>query len=518
MIRACFKALLFLIRWALWLSWLGFLWSVRHILKALRGKPVTFGSARFAEHGELNRAGLCGSTGLIIGASGKGLSRKLIRLPGHENTILVAAPSGAGKGVGIVVPNLLAYPGSIIVTDPKGENYAITRRYRATRGKVWCLNLMNLDASCHFNPMEGFIRVGTAHMVDDCEALAELMLPRDRRADSHWHLKSKAYLAGLILFVVLSYPSGRRNLGEVHRIACAAGDRLAGYLELMKDCRHPRVAEVAEQIERGLASEETLNILSNLTKGTESWSEGRPMGQLCDRNDLDFSTFQHSVQSLYLVVPPEKLAIYAGVLRVVAGVAMHSFMRAGGEAHVKPLFVLDEMAALGYIEPLETGIAYSRAYWQNILVFQDLDQLDKIYEKSKSMVANTTALVAFGINDVDTARQISERIGRTTVATQNHGFSQASDAVLRHQASGGSGEAGRPLLDTSEILRLGTTEMLVFLNRLLRKPIRAERISYFREPMFKGLFDAWRTPSAVPIPWSPPLVGYTARSSSANIC
>lgn len=56
--------------------------------------------------------------------------------------------------------------------------------------------------------------------------------------------------------------------------------------------------------------------------------------------------------------------------------------------------------------------------------------LDKIYEKSKSMIANTTALVTFGINDVDTARQASERIGRTTVATQNHGFSQAYDAVL----------------------------------------------------------------------------------------
>src|SRR5216684_3014130 len=57
---------------------------------------------------------------LLLGREG----RKLLRLAG-EGHILTVAPTRSGKGVSAVIPNLLDHPGSIIATDPKGENFAV---------------------------------------------------------------------------------------------------------------------------------------------------------------------------------------------------------------------------------------------------------------------------------------------------------------------------------------------------------------------------------------------------------
>ena len=63
----------------------------------------------------------------------------------YQGHVLTVAPTGTGKGVGAVIPNLLTYEGSAIVLDIKGENYAVTARARAEHGagnlpdrSVWC--------------------------------------------------------------------------------------------------------------------------------------------------------------------------------------------------------------------------------------------------------------------------------------------------------------------------------------------------------------------------------------------
>jgi hypothetical protein len=56
----------------------------------------------------------------------RGADRRF-RQDGH---MLTCAPTGAGKGIGAVIPNLLDYPGSAFVLDLKGENYAVTARAR----------------------------------------------------------------------------------------------------------------------------------------------------------------------------------------------------------------------------------------------------------------------------------------------------------------------------------------------------------------------------------------------------
>ena len=68
--------------------------------------------------------------GLLLGRRGG-------RLIGWNDNrhVMTIAGSRAGKGVSLIVPNLLLYEGSALVIDPKGENASITagRRGFGTR-------------------------------------------------------------------------------------------------------------------------------------------------------------------------------------------------------------------------------------------------------------------------------------------------------------------------------------------------------------------------------------------------
>jgi type IV secretion system protein VirD4 len=129
-----------------------------------------------------------------------------------DGMIAVFAPMGAGKGVGVVIPNLLDYRGSIVCTDIKGENSATTRHQRETLGKVRILDTTDPLRSDHFNPLD-MIRTGSFHERDDAEALARLMIIPDDKT-SHWDAKTEGLLACLILHVMRLEPEQRRPVSK----------------------------------------------------------------------------------------------------------------------------------------------------------------------------------------------------------------------------------------------------------------------------------------------------------------
>ena len=59
---------------------------------------------------------------------------RFLTLPG-QLSVMLSAPTRSGKGVGVVIPNLLNWPDSVVVLDIKGENYDVTAGYRAKRGR-----------------------------------------------------------------------------------------------------------------------------------------------------------------------------------------------------------------------------------------------------------------------------------------------------------------------------------------------------------------------------------------------
>ena len=474
------------------LAWSSSVRGVKWLAWRLRAAPETFGSARWLREKEAVRLGLLGASGLVVGK----LGRRLLRFADVEGSVVVFAPQGAGKGVGIVVPNLLSYAGSVICTDPKGENFAITGRARRRFGPVYCINVGDPGHSHRFNPMDVISR-DLLRAVDNCTRLAELLMPKEAKDENnHWRDRSVAILTAFLLYVIerCGDDPERCNLSSVHALVTAPLSVLEDKLKLMLTSAQFVVRSEAGLLLNSLQSDEGKNLLSTMSKGTGIWASGRVLGRLSRSSDFDLERdIVGRVATLFVCVPEDMKAVYAPFMRVMVGLGLHAVARVGrnGVGAERPLFMLDEAAALGNIPELEDGMGHLRAYARAVLIFQDLGQLQGTYRKWRSLLANAACQVFFGVNDQDTAELVSKMLGERTVEVRSVGVNSGASDVLAHHENAGVGEAGRRLMLPSEVLRMGTDAALVFV-RGLTQPIRCGRVRYYAEKMFDGLWDRWR--------------------------
>ncbi|EPY00230.1 type IV secretory system conjugative DNA transfer family protein [Magnetospirillum fulvum] len=119
-----------------------------------RDDTTLHGSARWATQADVKQSGLMGKTGVVVGGW-PGLTGKVrtLRHDGPEH-VLAFAPTRSGKGVGLVLPTLLSWPGSVLVLDIKGENWRMTSGWRAAQGQ----RILKFDPTAEsgglrFNPL-----------------------------------------------------------------------------------------------------------------------------------------------------------------------------------------------------------------------------------------------------------------------------------------------------------------------------------------------------------------------------
>jgi type IV secretion system protein VirD4 len=481
-----------LLKMAYYVSRYVFTWLVVLIKKLADMRSTTHGSARWAKVGEFREA-LKGQ-GLIIGK----IDRKLLRYTDPEGLILLVASTSSGKGVGFVIPNLLDYQGSVLCLDPKGENYAITKRQRADFGKVYCINIEKPERSSHFNPLDT-VRVGTLHEVEDAERIADLLLVPDNKSESHWRDKSRAVLVAFILYVLHKHKGKREmcHMTQVRAVSELEKEPLLGVLKEMAEMPQPSIHQPARRLGEGVAGDnkEILSILSNMEKGTRPFAADRVISQISRRSDFSFNDMNAATKTVYIIIPEgEAGEKYAPYMRLLTGLAIEGIAREGKQAppaENRPLLMLDELATLGYLEPLEKGVGYLRAYARAVLVFQDLKQIREIYPKAESIIANSHCQIYFGVNDLQTAEQISRTIGAKTVLSHSEGLSQAHDAIMSHQQQAGKAETRRDLLDPSEVMRL-EDHILIFWRKMTKYPIKAKVAKYYQLRKFQGQYDKWR--------------------------
>lgn len=466
-----------------------------HLVLTWRGRisAGALGTARFATGWEMLRAGVRRGNGPIVGRIG----RSFLRF-NKDGMVTVFAPMGAGKGVGIVIPNLLSYKGSVVCTDIKGENRAITERQRRKMGRVRALDTLKPRCSDKFNPLD-MVRTGTWHERDDAEALAKLMVMPDGH-ESHWDSKAEGMLACLILYTVRLEPS-RRTLSQIRNFSTLPPESFKQLLQTIGIDGPVTAAELAASFLAMESSEEFKSVLSNVEKATRVWSAGGPAAHVTSESTFSLSELVEQTTTLYLVVDEEKLSVYAGFLRVMVGCAINALTRAKGRKRPrhKVLLLLDEAAALGSLEPLERGVGYLRAYCTPMLIFQDMHQLKTLYRRWGSFLANSTCKVFFNIADLEAARFVSEMLGQTTSVSRSEGTSQANTDLLRQQLSSGQSEAGRWLLDPSEVLRLpGKRSIVLYRSDILRFAVLAKKVNYrsWRNVHWWGKYDSWARKAA----------------------
>lgn len=441
----------------------------------MKGKAKSHGTAAFAGIRDLKAANAMGDRGYVVGK----FDEKFIRFnqPGHMITF---APTRSGKGVGHVIPNLLMHPGSVVVNDIKGENYAVTHRKRAEFSKIVTFAPFMKGSNC-YNPID-FIRTGTEDELDDVRLLADMMITvNPDSSDPFWPTEAKNLVTALTLHVAVARPPVLRNIGEVRYLLMQSSEDFQFTIKEMLKSKSEHVRRMAASLS---ATEPKVlaSVLSTAKSQTAVWDSPR-LNAITGRSDFQMTDIKEKPTSLYIIIPPEYLETYKPVVRIMVGLSIAAMTRSQKKPKDNVLFLIDEFPALGYMEIIETGIGYLAGYGVTLWTFiQDLSQLKALYKKWETFISNCAVRVAFGTNDFDTAKVLSDMLGNTTIRVTSTGDSSGGK-------SKNFSETSRALMTPDEIMRIPFDSQLIFFQG--QKPVIAEKIMYFKDPAFKGSFDVW---------------------------
>ena len=460
------------------------------------------GTAAWDDGAFLRREG-----GLVLGRQRRGGGTKpgpLLRYdgPGH---VLTVAPTRAGKGVGAVVPNLLDHPGPVVVTDPKGENLAVTARWRAGAlgHRVVALDPFGLAPADLFdgaagpgsvqrgglNPLD-LVGAGSPDAADDAALVAEMLVVEgDDGGNRFWTDEAKALLSGLVLHVARTETGEGRSLLTVREHLTAAPDDFEALLGAMAGSGDPAVRRTANRV-RQKADRERSGVVSSAQSHTHFLDSPRMAGVLT-RSTFDPADLRGGRLSVYLLLPPDRLDAFSRWLRLSVATALAAVARlgplAGGAPPVtgRALFLLDEFAQLGPMPPVRRAVSLMAGYGVQVWPFlQDLGQLRRLYPKDwESFVANADAVQAFGTTDQFTAEYLSKMAGTATVFDRSTGSGRSRGRRTSRSSNVGSRETGRPLATPDELRRLDPADQLLLVRG--RQPVLARRVAFYADPAFR---------------------------------
>ena len=180
---------------------------------------------------EVDRAGLTGGDGqpgILIGRH----RGRFLSLPG-QLSVMLSAPTRSGKGVGVVIPNLLNWPDSVVVLDIKGENFDVTAGYRAAHGQaVYAFSPFDEGARSHrWNPLTA-VRSSPLHRVGDLLTIGQVFFPNDgggTSSEAFFNDQARNLFLGIGLYL-LETPALPRTIGEMLRQSSGKGRSLKDHL------------------------------------------------------------------------------------------------------------------------------------------------------------------------------------------------------------------------------------------------------------------------------------------------
>ncbi len=409
-----------------------------------------------------------------------------------EKHVLVMASTRSGKGVSLIVPHLLRYPGSAFVLDPKGENARATLRQRQTlNNQVLVLDPFGITGlpQARFNPLSRFT---PENMEAESKSLAAALVLGER---DHWTASAQQLIAAIILYVVASPDFGpeAKDLGSVRKLLLGG---VHGALKEMSNCdlADGLIADLAASF-LNTPDNERGSIISTAQRETEILDNPFVLKCLAASGEgehVDFSAWRNGTMTLYLCLSAPKFPVFSRWLRLVLTSALDDMTNVLSPPALPVCFMLDELATLGHLDSVENAIGLAAGYGvQLVTVFQDVAQMKDLYKSRwASFIGNAGVRALFNLDDYDTAHYWSQFMGGHLVQTQNI---QQDIYGMTHGQS--VGEAMRPLLSPEEIMLTfagrqrgaGAAKMLVLAQGA--HPVVTERVAYFDDQGLDGLWD-----------------------------
>lgn len=447
--------------------------------RPFKKKESVHGDAKWATEKDIKKAGLRGKKGMLLGRDTKG---KLLIADGFQHALLFA-PTGSGKGVGFVIPNLLFWTDSVVVHDIKLENYDLTSGYRSKKlgQKTYVWNPANPDGVSHcYNPID-WISNKPGQMVDDVQKIANLILPEQE----FWENEARSLFVGVVLYL-LAAPEKVKSFGEVVR-TMRSDDvvyNLAVVLDTIGKQIHPvAYMNIAAFLQK--ADKERSGVTSTLNSKLELWANPL-IDTATASSDFNVMTFKEVATTVFVGVTPDNLKRLQPLLQVFYQQATEFLSRRLPTATDKygVLFMMDEFPTLGKMEQFITGIAYFRGYRVRLfLIIQDTEQLKGIYEEHgmNSFLSNSTYRITFSANNFQTAELISKLVGNKTVdqvSANRPKFFDLNPASRTLHVSA----TQRALLLPQEVINLDRDLQILLIES--SPPIKSKKIKYFKDKMF----------------------------------
>jgi len=383
---------------------------------------------------------------------------------------------------------------SILCIDPKGENARITAAARARFGPVYVLDPFEVSGQpgSVFNPLAA-LDPDSLDLAEDAALLADALVhdAPGHSGEAHWNEEAKALIAGVILYVVCTASPSKRTLAQVRDLLTSSPAEIAAMLVLMhqSDAAGGLVRRAANR-HLGKSEREAAGILSSAQRHTHFLDSVR-INWTMARSDFRFADLKDANATVFLVLPPERLDTYSGWLRLMVAEAIHDMARSPARPAAPVLFLLDEFAALGRLEPVERAFGLMAGYGLQLWpILQDLHQLRATYgERAGTFLSNAGLVQIFNVADVDTATWVSRSIGATTIAYQTKGTSTSRTPMRLFDTTSTSTSdhlTRRDLMTPDEIMRLDSS--LEILLRQGAAPAIAAKVRYYDGPEFRGMF------------------------------
>jgi len=450
------------------------------------------GDAHFAGVGDLARRGLlrAAADGIVVGRR----RRRLLRLSGQQSVVL-AAPTRSGKGVGIVIPNLLEYGESVVVLDIKQENFDLTSGWRARQGQaVYLFNPFAEDRRTHrWNPLR-YVSDDPAFRTSDLMAIAALLYPDGADEQKFWvsHARSAFLAFALYLFdnrddaLRSGFPvdAGAPTLGALWRLSTGDGSESRAHVQRLASsaflCAHARAA-FANLL--ALADETFASVLGSLREPLNGWINP-VLDAATSGDDFLLTDLRRRRMTIYVGIQPNKLAESRLLLNLffsqLINLNTRELPRSDPTLKHQCLLLMDEFTAIGKLDILPTAIAFMGGYNLRLLpVIQSMAQLDATYGKdaARTLLTNHALQVLFAPREQRDANDYSEMLGTTTVRRQNvtRGREVSRSETLERRA----------LMLPQELKALGEN-CQVLLCEGLAHPVLCDKIRYYRERRFRA--------------------------------
>ena len=327
--------------------------------------------------------------GIIIGEAYRpdrdpkvGGKAPLLRYDGEVGSghCLVFAGSGGYKTTGVGIPCAMEWSHNLVYLDPSAEVFAVVRAAREALGHR-VISLSPEDGRGGFNVLD-WIDTSTDRSLMDIQAIVAWLVGEQsgERYDDYFKHAARALLACLladILYapglppeektlallrkrVALPIPELRQLLEDIYAKGNSYGfgfpAQLAGNLK-----------DITEKQFSGFYGE-----AGNLT----AWLAVPSLARLVCGSSFETRDLLSGQFDVFINVPLKVLQSDPQVCRLILGGLLNAAYEARGNMNGRILFLLDEVARLGYMGILETARDAGRKYGINLLLmYQSLGQM-----------------------------------------------------------------------------------------------------------------------------------------------